>query len=457
MKKYLLSATFFFCVFVSFAQTSDSAVIRKIYSEILVNGNAYEWLRQLSVNVGGRLSGSQEAEKAVQVTEIMMRNSGADSVWLQEVWVPHWVRGLKESGKIIDAKKKAQDVPICALGGSVATPAEGITATVIEVHNFDELMKLGKEKIQGKIVFYNHPFDETFITTFEAYGEAAEYRWSGPSEAARYGAIATICRSMTNAQDDFPHTGSMGYNDSLPKIPCAAISTNGADLLSRVLRADAGTQFFMKLNCEKLDSVLSHNVIGEIRGSEHPEEIIVVGGHLDSWDTGKGAHDDGAGVVQSIEILRTLKALGIKPKRTIRAVAFMNEENGNRGGRKYAEIADNKKEKHVAAIESDAGGFTPYGFGMEMPDEKRMLVKSWAPLFRPYLVWNFEDSHGGTDIGPLRDRMKVPLFGLEVDSQRYFDYHHAASDTFDKVNKRELHLGAAAMAAMAYLLSVHGL
>ena len=318
-------------------------------------------------------------------------------------------------------------------------------------------MKLGKEKIQGKIVFYNHPFDETFITTFEAYGEAAEYRWSGPSEAARYGAIATICRSMTNAQDDFPHTGSMGYNDSLPKIPCAAISTNGADLLSRVLRADAGTQFFMKLNCEKLDSVLSHNVIGEIRGSEHPEEIIVVGGHLDSWDTGKGAHDDGAGVVQSIEILRTLKALGIKPKRTIRAVAFMNEENGNRGGRKYAEIADNKKEKHVAAIESDAGGFTPYGFGMEMPDEKRMLVKSWAPLFRPYLVWNFEDSHGGTDIGPLRDRMKVPLFGLEVDSQRYFDYHHAASDTFDKVNKRELHLGAAAMAAMAYLLSVHGL
>lgn len=243
----------------------------------------------------------------------------------------------------------------------------------------------------------------------------------------------------------------------MPKIPCAAISTNGADLLSRVLRADAGTQFFMKLNCEKLDSVLSHNVIGEIRGTEHPEEIIVVGGHLDSWDTGKGAHDDGAGVVQSIEILRTLKALGIKPKRTIRAVAFMNEENGNRGGRKYAEIADNKKEKHVAAIESDAGGFTPYGFGMEMPDEKRMLVKSWAPLFRPYLVWNFEDSHGGTDIGPLRDRMKVPLFGLEVDSQRYFDYHHAASDTFDKVNKRELHLGAAAMAAMAYLLSVHGL
>ncbi|MBL0137202.1 MAG: M20/M25/M40 family metallo-hydrolase [Bacteroidetes bacterium] len=457
MKKLLLAFCILFCSAFVHAQNTDSLMIRKIYSEILLNGMAHSWLRDLSVNVGARLTGSQEAEKAVQVTEIMMKNAGADSVWLQPVMVPHWVRGAKESAKIIEANKHEQEVPVTALGGSVSTPAEGITANIIEVKTFDELEKLGREKIQGKIVFYNHPFDETLINTFEAYGEAAEYRWSGPSEAARYGAIASVCRSMTNASDDFPHTGAMGYNDSLPKIPCAAISTNAADLLSRILRSNAETKFFLKLNSQMLDSVLSHNVVGEIRGSEHPEEIIVIGGHLDSWDTGKGAHDDGAGVVQAIEIIRAMKALGIKPKRTIRAVAFMNEENGLRGGKKYAELAGKNTEKHIAAMESDAGGFTPYGFGFDMSDEKRAIVKKWTPLFRPYLLWNFDETHGGSDIGPLKRELKVPLIGLVVDSQRYFDYHHAASDTFDKVNKRELLLGAAAMASMAYLLSTYGL
>lgn len=457
MKKVILLFLSAITVSVASAQNSDSAMIRKIYSEILVNGKAYTWLRGLSVDIGGRLSGSQEAEKAVQYAERCMKQAGADSVWLQETWVPHWVRGMKESGKIIDAKKNAQDVPVTALGGSVATPEQGITAPVVEVHDFDELKRMGREKIEGKIVFYNHPFDETMINTFEAYGEAAEYRWSGPSEAAKYGAVATICRSMTNATDDFPHTGAMGYADSLPKLPCAAISTNGADLLSRVLRSNPSTQFFLKLNCEKLDSVLSHNVIGEIRGTEHPEEIILIGGHLDSWETGKGAHDDGAGVVQAMEILRVFKALGIRPKRTIRAVAFMNEENGLKGGKKYAEVAALNKEKHIVAIESDAGGSTPYGFGLDMKADKKAKIKSWAPLFLPYLIWNYDEEHGGSDIGPLKRSQETPLIGLVVDSQRYFDYHHAASDTFDKVNKRELNLGAAAMASMAYLLSMYGL
>ncbi|TAH42426.1 MAG: peptidase M28 family protein [Bacteroidetes bacterium] len=457
MKKILSLLGFFSCIGLTNAQHSDSVVFSKIYSEILVNAKAYDWLRTLSYDVGHRLSGSPGAEKAVLFTEKMFRDAGADTVWLQEVMVPHWVRGEKEEAKIIDSRKNAQAVPVLALGRSVATPKEGITADVIEVYDFAQLKKLGEENIKGKIVFFNHPFDESHVNTFAAYSKAGKYRWAGPSEAARYGAVATICRSMTNVQDDYPHTGAMGYNDSLPKIPCAAISTNAANLLSRILKADPKVQFYLKMNCQTLDSVKSYNVIAEITGTEFPEEFISVGGHLDSWDVGHGAHDDGAGVVQGIEVIRTFKALKLQPKRSIRAVAWMNEENGVMGGKVYAEDALLKKENHIAAIESDAGASSPYGFGLDMSETQRNKVKEWAPLFTRYLVWNFDFEHGGTDIEPLKKHLGTPLFGLIVDSQRYFDYHHAASDTVYKINKRELHLGAAAMTAMAYLLSQYGL
>ncbi len=439
------------------AQESDSLVMRKIYTEILNNGRAYEWLRELTQDVGARLSGSPEADKAVDFTKKIFEESGADTVWLQEVMVPHWVRGQKETARIIDSKNNQTEVPVLALGRSIATPRDGLMAPVIEVKNFDELHKLGKENISGKIVFFNHAFDETHINAFYAYAQAVKYRWAGPSEAARYGAVASICRSMTFAQDDYPHTGAMRYNDSLPQIPCATISTNGANLLSKTLTADPETKFYLQMNCQTLDSVKSYNVIAEIKGAAFPEEYISVGGHLDSWDVGEGAHDCGGGVVQSIEVIRTLKSLGIKPGRTIRAVAWMNEENGLMGGEKYAEQAFIKKEKHVAAIESDAGVFTPYGFGLDMEERKRDIIKSWAPLFRTYLVWNFDYQYGGADIGPLKEHLNTPLLGLAVDSQVYFDYHHAANDTFDKINKRQLNLGAAAMASMAYLLSKYGL
>src|SRR5689334_9167555 len=284
------------------AQKDDSLMLRKIYSEVLVNGKAYDYLHDLTKTVGGRLSGSPQAEQAVKLVEKQMKEAGADSVWLQEVKVPHWVRGEKEKGTILRSDGKKEDVPVCALGMSVATPSNGITAQVIEVHDFDELKKLGQEKIKGKIVFYNHPFNQTFVNTFEAYGEAVRYRWAGASEAARYGAVASITRSMSSSDNDYPHTGSMGYNDSLPKIPAAAISTRGANLLSKALKEDAGIKFFLKQSCQLMDSVLSHNVVGAIKGSEHPEEIIVVGGHLDSWDLAEGANDDGSGVVQSVEV-----------------------------------------------------------------------------------------------------------------------------------------------------------
>ncbi len=439
-----------------YSQNNDSLVFRKIYSEALENGKAYDWLRELTEEIGARLSGSPEAAKAVEWTKKKMIEAGADTVFLQPVMVPHWIRGAKESSYIIEANGNKTNVPICALGNSVATPEGGINAQVIEINDFSQLAKFGVEKIKGKIVFFNHPFKESFQNTFEAYGDAVGYRWAGPSEAARYGAIATVCRSMTNASDNFPHTGAMRYNDSLPKIPCCAISTKAADLLSRILRANNSTKFFFKQECHFLDSVLSYNVIGEIKGSEFPDEYIVVGAHLDSWDLGTGAHDDGAGIVQSIEMIRTLKAANLKPRRTIRAIAFMNEENGLRGGKTYANVAKARNEKHVAAMESDAGGFLPIGFGLNMSEERKNKIKKWAPLFLPYFVYNFTKEGDGADISPL-ENMSVPLMGLEVNSQRYFDYHHSDNDTFDKVNKRELLLGSAAMTAMAYMIALYGL
>jgi hypothetical protein len=454
MKKYLFAL--FVLPMLTHAQNADSLMIRSIYTETLVNGKGYDWLRELTTDIGPRLSGSPNAAKAVEWARKKMIEAGADTVWLQEVMVPHWVRGEKEIAFIIEANGNKTKVPICALGNSIATSKEGLTAQVIEVKDFAQLEKLGADKIRGKIVFFNSPFNEAHVNTFVAYGENVKYRWAGPSEAAKYGAVGTVCRSMTNAQDNYPHTGAMRYKDSIPQIPCCAISTNGADLLSRILRANPETKFNFRQDCQFLDSAISHNVIGEIRGSEFPNEYITVGAHLDAWDNGDGAHDDGAGVVQSIEMIRILKALNHKPKRTLRAVAFMNEENGLRGGREYATEAEQMKEVHVAAIESDAGGFLPLGFGMVLSKERREKVKSWAPLFLPYGVYKFDGEHGGADLTPL-EKMGVPVFGLEVNSQRYFDYHHAESDTFDKVNKRELLLGSAAMTALAVMLAMYGL
>jgi len=456
MKKISLIAILSFVCFSTNAQTKDSISMKRIFNETLLNGNAYQWLYDLTENIGPRLAGSKEAGTAVEWAKQKMIEAGADSVYLEPVMVPHWVRGPKENAYIIEAGGNKQTVQVIALGNSVATPKDGITANIIEVQTFDELEKFGRAMVEGKIVFFNHPFDERFVNTFEAYGEAVQYRWKGPSEAARYGAVGSIVRSMTNAIDDYPHTGSMRYNDSLPKIPCIAISTVGANLLSKIYKANKDVKFFMQTNCEMKDSVLSYNVIGEIRGTEKPKEYVVVGGHLDSWDNCKGAHDDGAGIVQSIQIIKTLKALNMQPKRTIRIIAFMNEENGLRGGRTYADNVGTKNEKHVAAIESDAGGFLPLSFGLNMPKDKKAKIKKWAPLFLNYGIYNFSGEGDGADISAL-EKHNIPLIGLHVNSQRYFDYHHAASDTIDKVNKRELLLGSAAMGSLAFLLAEYGL
>jgi hypothetical protein len=438
------------------AQTDSEKKLREIHDQALTNAKCYAWLDHLCNKIGQRLSGSENAEKAVLYTKSEMEKLGFDKVYLQEVMVPKWVRGKKESAYILDNKNKIS-VPICALGGSVATPKKGLTASVIEVKSLDELATLG-DKIKGKIVFYNHPMIPVNIDAFHSYGEAGRIRWMGPREAAKYGAVGTICRSLSLRLDDFPHTGSMGYGD-LPKaqqIPCAAISTNGAELLSKKLKENPNLQFHFWQECQSFDDVLSYNVIGEVKGTEHPDRIMVVGGHLDSWDLADGAHDDGAGVVQSMEVFRIFKSMGYKPKNTLRVVLFINEENGGRGGKKYADQTQADKENHIFALESDCGGFSPRGFSIESNDANFDKVASFKELLAPYLLHVFVKGHAGADIEPLQSG-NILKAGLRPDTQRYFDYHHAGNDTFDAINKRELELGAAAMASLVYLIDQAGI
>ena len=449
---YFLVVTFSFSL--SSQELNDHKFfIDKVYNEALSNGQSYEWLDYLSNEIGGRLSGSINYDRSVKWGKDELNLIGIDSVWLQPVMIPKWVRGAPEYAHIESSPGNTISVPIAALGGSISTPSIGISANVIEVKSFDELNNIGKDSISGKIIFFNRKMDPTLINTFQSYGGSVNQRTQGAAKAAKLGAIGVIVRSMTTTLDDYPHTGSM-YYDGLElneRIPAAAISTNGAELLSSMLSLNPNIKFFFRQNSKNFPDVLSYNVIGQIDGSERSDEIIVVGGHLDSWDLGDGSHDDGAGIVQSMEVLRILKSLNYKPKRTIRVVLFANEENGLRGGNKYAELAKKNNETHFFALESDAGGFTPRGFSFDTSESEFNSLKEFKNLFKEYGADDFIIGGSGADIGPLKDN-KIILAGLRPDPQRYFDYHHAASDTFDKINKRELELGAAAMTALVYLL-----
>lgn len=439
-----------------FAQSPDSTKLRQ-YQDVLQrmmnvgleSCSAHQLLSELCTTIGPRLSGSPNAEKAVQWAKKKMEDLGFDRVWLEPVKVPHWVRGSVEEASIVGtSSKKNIPLKICALGGSIGT--SGTTAEVVEVKSFEELRAMG-DKAKGKIIFFNRPMERGRFTTFEAYGRAVNQRAQGAIEAARVGGTAAVVRSMTTRLDDVPHTGMMNYNDSIPKVPSAAVSTIGANLLSELLKKEPNLKLQIKLSCEMLPDVESANVVGEIVGSEKPNEVIVVGGHFDSWDKGQGAHDDGAGSMQSVEVVRLMKELGLKPKRTIRAVLFMNEENGARGGQAYA-AKDRPGEIHIAAIESDAGGFTPRGFGVTADSEVFSKISNWSPVFDPIDAGKITRGGGGVDIGPLREH-SVIIIGLRVDGQRYFDYHHSDNDTIDKVNDRELELGSIAMAMLSYILS----
>lgn len=457
MKKgflFLLIA-FQICINGNAQVNQDSIVIKKISDDIFMNGQAYSNLKYLCKKVGPRLSGSTGAALAVEQTARMLKEAGADTVYLQPCMVPKWERGAKEVGTASLSNGKSISLNIVALGMSVGTPSTGITASVVEVKNFTELEAMGADKIKGKIVFYNYRMDPRHINTFRAYGEAGVYRSQGPSRAAALGAIGVIVRTLSPVIDDNPHTGATRYDENQPKIPAVAISTMGAEELSKAIAAKQIKQVFIKTNCKQYDDVLSYNVVGEITGSTYPDEIITVGGHLDSWDLAEGAHDDGTGCVQSIEVLRAIKANIGKPKRTIRAVMFMNEENGLRGGTKYAEIAKEEKKKFIMAMESDAGGFTPRGFGFTANAMQKEKIMSWKPLFHNYGALEFNEGGGGADIGPLRG-LGTALIGLNPDSQRYMDLHHAKTDVFEAVSERELNLGTVVMTAMVYLVAQYG-
>ena len=456
MSKICLAIVLLFTAIDSTAQTEDSIMIRRIADEVFVNGRAYENLRTLTKQVGARLAGSPGMYKAEAWGQKALKEAGADKVYLQECRVPHWVRGGKDEARFTAGNQKAQSLDVLALGNSQGTGGKWVNAKVILINSFDELEQR-KADIKGNIVFYNYKFNPRFVRTFQAYGDANRYRGQGPSRAARYGAVGVIVRSMSHAADNNPHTGGTNYNDSFPKIPAFAVGLMDADKLALAITQNGNVQLSMRSNAKMLADTIGHNVIGEWKGTEFPDEIITIGGHLDSWDPAEGAHDDGAGCVHSIEVLRALKAAGYKPKRTIRIVLFANEENGLRGGNKYAEEAKAKNEKHVFALESDAGGFTPRGFGFTMPPEKLQKVREWLPLFVPYGVYEFSAGGGGADIGPLNRTLGTALAGLSPDSQRYFDIHHARSDVFEAVNKRELELGAINMAALIYMIDKYGL
>ena len=438
-------------------QSNDEKMLRDIYTFSLTKSKCYSWLDDLSNKIGQRISGSVGAEKGVAFIKAKLETLGLDKVYLQEVMVPKWVRGEKEIAYILDNKSKIS-IPICALGGSIATSRNGLTAEVIEVHSLKELETLGTEKIKGKIVFYNRPFEPENIDAFKSYGNCVDQRYSGAKEAVKYGAVGTIVRSMNFRLDDLPHTGAQSYGDLAKNqyIPTAAISTNAAELLSKKLKENYSLKFFMKLSCLTFDDVLSYNVIGEITGSEHPEKIMIVGGHIDSWDLADGSQDDGAGVVQSMEVIEIFKKLNYKPKNTIKVVLFMNEEFGGRGGKKYEELSKLNKDNHIFALESDAGGFSPRGFSFQCDAINFQKVTNWKYLFEPYLIHQFFIGETGSDIGHLTSE-KIVKAGLIPDSQRYFDYHHAANDKFDSVNKRELELGAATMASLMYLFDQYGI
>jgi len=448
MKKIFLAA-FLCCSGSLWAQSADSLLLNRVFREIMLHSNCYDNLSVLTKTIGHRLSGSPQADQAVEWAREAMLQAGADSVWLQPVDVPYWTRG-EEWFSIQNSKGGYDPVPVLSLGNTEGTGGAVLNAEICAVADLAAFEKLDPSQVKGKIVFFNYHFRQDWVNTFEGYGDAVKYRWVAVNKASEKSAAAVIIRSIATGLDDVAHTGASRYTEGLNHIPAMAIGNRSADALWKACN-DGKVQARLMSNCGMQGAKRSYNVIGQISGSTKASEIIVAGAHLDSWDVGEGAHDDGAGCVQVIEMLRTLKSLGIKPSRTFRAVLYMNEENGVKGGIAYADSAREAKEQHIFAMESDAGGFVPRGIGLDMPPDAKRKVQSWAPLFAPYNVNDFSQEEGGVDIGPLK-KLGVPLAGLLPDPQRYFDLHHSENDVLEAVNHRELKLGAWTMTALMLLV-----
>jgi carboxypeptidase Q len=432
-----------------YAEAAESLRTAGLRSE-----TAYSLLARLTAG-GPRLTGSTGAGAAVELTRAMMAELGFET-WLEPIMVQHWVRGAETAAVVKPGGAGLSSLRITALGNSVPTPEAGIAAPIVEIRSFDELRARGPA-VKGKIVFFNVPMDPRPMDTFQGYGAAVPYRSQGASEAARAGAAAVLVRSVTLRTDDFPHAGMVAYDPDLPRIPAAAVSTRGADALSALLAKGGPVEVKLVLGCRELGPTPSANVVGQIRGSEKPDEIVVLGGHLDSWDLGTGAHDDGAGCIQAIEALRLIKELDPKPRRTVRAVMYMNEEFGASGGRDYAAAPRRAGERHIAALESDRGAFLPVGFGLGGTPQQFARLRTWAePLLAPSGILWVRPGGAGADTGPLAAAGAV-LMAFIPDSQKYFDVHHSGLDVLASVHPRELELGAITMAIMAYVAAQEGI
>jgi len=423
--------------------------IERIRDAGLLAERAYRFLERI-VSVGPRLTGSPQAAAAVEAALALMNELGLERVHAEPVEVGRWVRGaVAEAAVPAAADRAALPLDVCALGGSVGTPEKGLSAPVVEVLSLAELDRLGSA-LRGKIVLFNRPMDRRTPDPFAAYGAAADQRVNGASAAARFGAVAVLVRSLTLRADRFPHTGMLRYQSGLPEIPAAAISTADADALSALLKKDPATRVSLRMDCGSRGRVLSANVVGELTGSERPGEIVLVGGHLDSWDLGVGAHDDAAGCAAALEAVCLLKDLGLRPKRTVRVVFFMDEEFGGTGGRAYAAAPGRRGERHLVAAESDRGGFVPVGLALGGFARKR--IEPLAGLFRPFGVFFVTGGGGGVDVGPLIEGGAAPAAVL-VNAAAYFDVHHSALDAVSSVHPRELELQAVILAGLAAILA----
>jgi hypothetical protein len=433
------------------------AEIKRVQQAALGSDYAYRQLAHLTNNIGPRLSGSPQAQTAVEYVAAELRKLGLE-VQLEKVMVPHWVRG-EESAALIEypgmSPATTQKIVLTALGGSVATSNDGLTAEVVVVNNFDELQALGRDRVAGKIVVFNAKFDQQLAENGfagQAYGQSVIYRGIGAIAAARLGAVAALNRSAGGADYRLPHTGAMRYADDVPKIPAAALAAEDADLLAH-LAGEGKVRMHLVLTPQTLPDAVSYNVIGDLKGSEHPEQIVVVSGHLDSWDLGRGAIDDGAGVVVAMQAAQLLKQLNLRPKRTLRVVAWMNEENGTRGAQAYAKDFQKDMANHFAAIETDLGAGHPLGFNAQGKPEILPLLQPLAVILQSQgagVTRMVEET--GTDVEPL-GAAGVPTFSPIQDARTYFNYHHSAADTLDKVNPKELQENCALVAALAYTLA----
>ena len=413
----------------------------RILGAALVENGAYDKLAYLTDRIGHRLAGSESLERAVAWAVEEFKRDGIEKVWTQPVMVPHWIRG-EESARIVEPVQSRMH--LLALGGSVGTPEGGLSAEVIEANSFEELESLG-DRVQGKIVLYNKPME-----TARDYGSGATLRVKGASKAARLGAVGMLLRSLGTADFRLPHTGAMRYEDDVPQIPAAAIAVEDAAQLHRLLASGDTVRVQLELGCRMLEDAESANVIAELPGSEFPDEIVLIGAHLDSWDVGQGAHDDGVGCAMVMETMSLLRRLGLKPRRTIRAVLYTNEENGLSGGKAYA--TEYGATTHVAAIEADSGCTTPVGIGVHAGPGGMAMLEEVAAALAGIGAGEIEQGGGGPDISPLR-KLGVPTLNVRQDWSRYFDYHHSEADTLDKVKRHDLDLNVAALAVLTYSLA----